>query len=152
MSRLSQTQWCFAASGQIVLRLPPAPAEWVPCLLGSEGRRSLLCRAAATAPALFLETLQRHLAAQSAYGRVHSAAVCWCYFLAATSLLLLPCYYCLAAAAAQVIVFCVTARLTQFYAEFMEAMGCPVLEIHSRKSQPARTRASDAFRAGSRVR
>ena len=52
----------------------------------------------------------------------------------------------------QIIVFCVTARLTQFYAEFMAAMGTPVLEIHSRKSQPARTKASDAFRAGSRVR
>lgn len=45
-----------------------------------------------------------------------------------------------------------TARLTQFYSEFFDAMGLPVLEIHSRKSQSARTKASDAFRAGSRVR
>lgn len=54
-------------------------------------------------------------------------------------------------AASQVIAFFVTARLTQFYSEFFEAMGSPVLEIHSRKSQSARTKASDAFRAGSRV-
>ena len=52
----------------------------------------------------------------------------------------------------QVIAFFVTARLTQFYSEFFDAMGLPVLEIHSRKSQSARTKASDAFRAGSRVR
>ena len=45
-----------------------------------------------------------------------------------------------------------TARLTQFYSEFFDAMGLPVLEIHSRKSQSARTKASDAFRAGGRVR
>jgi ATP-dependent RNA helicase MSS116, mitochondrial len=53
---------------------------------------------------------------------------------------------------AQVIAFFVTARLTQFYSEFFDAMGLPVLEIHSRKSQSARTKASDAFRAGGRVR
>ena len=51
----------------------------------------------------------------------------------------------------QVMAFFVTARLTQFYAEFMGAMGAPVLEIHSRKSQSARTKAADAFRNGSRV-
>lgn len=30
-------------------------------------------------------------------------------------------------------------------------MGAPVLEMHSRKSQPARTRAANAFRSGSQV-
>ena len=53
--------------------------------------------------------------------------------------------------AAQVIAFFTTARLTQFYSELFLAMGAPVLEMHSRKSQPARTRAANAFRSGSQV-
>eukprot|EP01116_Phalansterium_solitarium_P021289 TRINITY_DN6559_c0_g1_i1.p1 TRINITY_DN6559_c0_g1~~TRINITY_DN6559_c0_g1_i1.p1 ORF type:complete len:662 (-),score=187.74 TRINITY_DN6559_c0_g1_i1:493-2382(-) len=49
----------------------------------------------------------------------------------------------------KIIIFCVTARITQFMAELFEAAGMPVLEIHSRKSQSQRTRASDEFRNGS---
>jgi ATP-dependent RNA helicase MSS116 len=47
----------------------------------------------------------------------------------------------------KVIVFFTTARLTQYMAALMEAAGLPVLEIHSRKSQSAREKASAAFRA-----
>ena len=50
----------------------------------------------------------------------------------------------------KIIAFFVTARLTQLHSELFEALGAPVLEMHSRKSQPARTRAADAFRAGER--
>lgn len=39
----------------------------------------------------------------------------------------------------QVLVFCTTARLTQLYAQLCEAIGMPVLEIHSRKSQSHRS-------------
>ena len=53
---------------------------------------------------------------------------------------------------AQIIVFCVTAMLTKFYAELFQSLGSPVLEIHSRKSQSARTKAADAFRVGSQAR
>ncbi len=52
---------------------------------------------------------------------------------------------------AQIIVFCVTAMLTKFYAELFQSLGSPVLEIHSRKSQSARTKAADAFRVGSQA-
>lgn len=55
------------------------------------------------------------------------------------------------ACAPQIIIFCVTARLTQFYAELFEKMGAPALEMHSRKSQSARTKAADAFRNGNNV-
>jgi ATP-dependent RNA helicase MSS116 len=47
----------------------------------------------------------------------------------------------------KVIVFCTTARFTQYMAALMEAAGLPTLEIHSRKSQAAREKASAAFRA-----
>jgi hypothetical protein len=47
----------------------------------------------------------------------------------------------------KVIAFFTTARLTQYYAELMNATGIPVMEIHSRKSQAQRTRTSDQFRA-----
>ena len=47
--------------------------------------------------------------------------------------------------------FCVTAMLTKFYAELFQSLGSPVLEIHSRKSQSARTKAADAFRVGSQA-
>lgn len=43
--------------------------------------------------------------------------------------------------------FFVTARVTQFYCELFQAMGIPVLEMHSRKSQAQRTKAADQFRA-----
>ena len=46
----------------------------------------------------------------------------------------------------KIIVFFVTARLTGFHAEVFNAMGFPVVEIHSRKSQSARTKASKMFR------
>ncbi|KAG5191011.1 P-loop containing nucleoside triphosphate hydrolase protein, partial [Tribonema minus] len=49
----------------------------------------------------------------------------------------------------KIIVFFTTARLTQFHAELCNAMGMPVLEIHSRKSQSQRTKVSDQFRNGS---
>ena len=48
----------------------------------------------------------------------------------------------------KIMVFCQTARSAAFLAQFFRVAGLPgVLEIHSRMSQPARTRASDAFRA-----
>eukprot|EP00729_Bicosta_minor_P009051 gene9051-23845_t len=46
----------------------------------------------------------------------------------------------------KVIVFFATARCTQFFAELFCAAGIPVLDIHSRKSQSQRTKASDQFR------
>ena len=48
----------------------------------------------------------------------------------------------------KVVVFFVTARLTQLYAELFQALGFPVLEMHSRKSQPHRTRVAETFRNG----
>lgn len=48
----------------------------------------------------------------------------------------------------KIMVFCQTARSAAFLAQFFRAAGLPgVLEIHSRMSQPARTRTSDAFRS-----
>lgn len=47
----------------------------------------------------------------------------------------------------QVIVFFCTARQTQLAAELMGALGLPSLEIHSRKSQAQRDKASALFRA-----
>ena len=46
--------------------------------------------------------------------------------------------------------FFVTARLTALYSDLFTAMGQPVVEMHSRKSQSARTKAADQFRAGTR--
>lgn len=48
----------------------------------------------------------------------------------------------------KILVFFPTARQTQLYAEAFSKMGPPVLEIHSRKSQSARSNVSDAFRKG----
>ena len=48
----------------------------------------------------------------------------------------------------KIICFFVTARLTQLHAELFNLMGIPVLEIHSRKSQSARTKVSKQFREG----
>ena len=46
-------------------------------------------------------------------------------------------------------IFLATARLTQLYAELFHGLGVPgVLEIHSRKSQPQRTRVAEQFREG----
>lgn len=50
----------------------------------------------------------------------------------------------------KVMCFFTTARITQFYCALFGALGVPVLEMHSRKSQAQRTRAADQFRAGSR--
>jgi len=47
----------------------------------------------------------------------------------------------------KIMVFFVTARLTQFYAELFCAAGVEVLEIHSRKSQAHRTKSADKFRS-----
>jgi ATP-dependent RNA helicase MSS116 len=47
----------------------------------------------------------------------------------------------------KIIAFFVSARGTQFHSELFNAMGIPVLEIHSRKSQPHRTRTSEQFRS-----
>lgn len=47
---------------------------------------------------------------------------------------------------AKIIVFFVTARMVQFFAELCNNAGLPVLEIHSRKSQSARDKASREFR------
>ena len=49
----------------------------------------------------------------------------------------------------KVIVFMPTARQTQFVAEALNAMGMPVLEIHSRKSQSQREKTAAQFRAAS---
>ena len=52
----------------------------------------------------------------------------------------------------KVCIFLATARLTQLYAELFHGLGVPgVLEIHSRKSQPQRTRVAEHFREGSRL-
>lgn len=58
-----------------------------------------------------------------------------------------------AAGLGKLIVFCPTARITQLAARLAEASGaCPaVLEIHSRKSQPAREKASAAFKKAERA-
>jgi ATP-dependent RNA helicase MSS116, mitochondrial len=44
-----------------------------------------------------------------------------------------------------------TARMTQYFSELMLSAGMEVMEIHSRKSQPARTRISEEFRAAKRA-
>jgi len=46
----------------------------------------------------------------------------------------------------KIMVFFVAARVTQLYAEMFNAAGMQVHEIHSRKSQPHRTKAAEAFR------
>mmetsp|Transcript_1082 Transcript_1082/g.1378 ORF Transcript_1082/g.1378 Transcript_1082/m.1378 type:complete len:280 (+) Transcript_1082:1-840(+) len=46
----------------------------------------------------------------------------------------------------KIIVFFVTARLTQLFAEVFNKVGVEVLEMHSRKSQAYRSRVSTAFR------
>ncbi|KAF1335337.1 Dead/deah box RNA helicase, partial [Globisporangium splendens] len=52
----------------------------------------------------------------------------------------------------KVMVFLPTARAAQFAAQLFVEAGFPnVLEIHSRKSQSARTKAADAFRKGKKV-
>ena len=52
----------------------------------------------------------------------------------------------------KVIVFLPTARAAQFMAQLFETAGFPhVLEMHSRKSQAARTKAADAFRKGKKM-
>ncbi|KAE9051027.1 DEAD-box ATP-dependent RNA helicase 25 [Phytophthora rubi] len=52
----------------------------------------------------------------------------------------------------KVIVFLPTARSAQYMAQLFQAAGFPnVLEMHSRKSQSARTKAADAFRKGKKV-
>ncbi|MEW5300387.1 MAG: hypothetical protein WDW36_003322 [Sanguina aurantia] len=50
----------------------------------------------------------------------------------------------------KVIVFLSTANLTAFYAQTFQAMGLPVLEMHSRKSQTQRDRTSEEFRKATR--
>ncbi len=50
----------------------------------------------------------------------------------------------------KVMCFFTTARITQFYCALFNALGVPVLEMHSRKSQAQRTRAADQFRASKR--
>jgi len=49
------------------------------------------------------------------------------------------------------IIFFTTARLAQLYAELFTALGWAVIEMHSRKSQPHRTRAADQFREGTNL-
>ena len=51
----------------------------------------------------------------------------------------------------KIIVFFVTARLTQLNAEVFNLMGYNVLEIHSRKSQSYRTKTSDKFRNNNNI-
>lgn len=53
----------------------------------------------------------------------------------------------------QIIVFFVTARITQFHCELFNAMGeADVGQIHSRMTQAKRTRTADNFRNSTRVR
>ena len=51
----------------------------------------------------------------------------------------------------KVLVFFTTARLAQLYSELFTAIGYPVLEMHSRKSQPHRTRVAEQFRNGTNL-
>lgn len=51
----------------------------------------------------------------------------------------------------KILVFFTTARLTQAFAELFNAMSFKVLEIHSRKSQSQRGKASAAFRTSTQV-
>jgi ATP-dependent RNA helicase MSS116 len=46
----------------------------------------------------------------------------------------------------KIMVFFVAARVCQIYSEMFNGAGVEVLEIHSRKSQPHRTKAADQFR------
>ena len=46
----------------------------------------------------------------------------------------------------KIMVFFNTARTTGYFSEFFQSIGVPIHEIHSRKSQSARTKTSDAFR------
>ena len=48
----------------------------------------------------------------------------------------------------KIVVFFVTARLTQLYCEAFGQIGTRVLEMHSRRSQSQRTRVADEFRDG----
>ena len=48
----------------------------------------------------------------------------------------------------KVVVFFVTARLTQLYSEAFAQVGTKVLEMHSRRSQSHRTRVAEQFREG----
>ena len=50
----------------------------------------------------------------------------------------------------KIMCFFTTARITQFYCALFNALGVPVLEMHSRKSQAQRTRAADQFRSAKR--
>ena len=51
----------------------------------------------------------------------------------------------------KVLVFFTTARMAQLYSELFSALKWAVLEMHSRKSQPHRTRVADQFREGSNL-
>ncbi len=51
----------------------------------------------------------------------------------------------------KILVFFTTARVAGFMADLFNAMGFTIIEIHSRMSQSARTKASDTFRTSSRV-
>jgi ATP-dependent RNA helicase MSS116 len=46
----------------------------------------------------------------------------------------------------QVIIFCTTAMVTKLVAEILSQLKLNVREIHSRKTQSARTKVSDEFR------
>ena len=48
----------------------------------------------------------------------------------------------------KLVIFFTTARLTQLYSELFVNLGWPILEMHSRKSQPHRTRVAEQFRNG----
>ena len=51
----------------------------------------------------------------------------------------------------KILVFFTTAKMTQMASELFNAMGIPVLEMHSRKTQPQRTATSAKFREQHRV-
>ncbi|RYG64970.1 DEAD/DEAH box helicase, partial [archaeon] len=51
----------------------------------------------------------------------------------------------------KILVFFTTARMAGFEADLFETLRLPVLQIHSRMSQNARTRTSDQFRVGTNI-
>lgn len=66
----------------------------------------------------------------------------------ATTIRLLEMHKALNPAGYKIMLFFPTARQTAYYAALLAGVGMPCLEIHSRRSQSQRTKASDEFRSG----
>ncbi|ORY45499.1 DEAD-domain-containing protein [Rhizoclosmatium globosum] len=128
---------------QIMAMLPPGSAT---------GRQTLLF--SATIPLLlpnykFITTISEYESSTHEHVPQHSLVVPMPDLLTATYSLLLS----IAATTPfpKIIIFFPTARTTQLFSELLLALNTPTLppihEIHSRKSQSARTKATDLFRA-----